>query len=506
MTSTERPQDSGGEREGARRGLRRSPLVIASVAAAVLLAGGGGAYYATTSSDGGGEDRSAARGGDPDRPPLALRGTVPGPGVAPGEHSPYGVEYRTTGELPEGPGSAAVHHSKGSVAAADVARLAKALGVAGVPKLSHSSWGVGTQREISDPLLSVDKRAPGDWSFGRFVRAPSGDNCLKGKECPSGGDAVGDNPVRPRSGTGPVSEEAAKKAAAPVLKALGLQDAALDASQLMGAVRVVNAAPVIGGLPTYGWSTAIQVGTDGQVVAGNGKLQPPEKGDEYPVVGAAEAVKLLNESGGAPGTGGIGGCASAVPHKDGREPATPCEPKGKGGKPAEPVRVLLEKPVFGLSAKELDGRPALVPSWWFEMAGTGGGPMSTVTRTAVLPEYLTHDFNGGASGDGTAPPAEEAPAEPPEDREPEEASPIEGYSAEGSTLSVRFVGGMCGKYTLRANETASTVEVDIVDTAPPGLMCIAVAKRFTEKVTLDRPLGDREVLNAITGDAVPLRK
>ncbi|MFI6081592.1 hypothetical protein ACIBBB_11560 [Streptomyces sp. NPDC051217] len=525
MTSTERPQDSG-ERGGARPGLRRSPLAIASVAAAaVLLAGGGGAYFATTSSDGGGEDRRAARG-DMDPPPLALGGGAdtatsaegsgpePGLGIAPGEPSPYGVEYHATGKLPEGPGSAAVHRPGGSVAAADVARLAEALGVAGAPELSGTAWKVGAQKDGTGPLLSVDKQAPGNWTFGRFGPAPGGDNCLKGKECPSGGGGAGDNPVVPRSGAGPVSEAAAKKAAAPVLKALGQQDAALDAGQLMGAVRVVNAAPVIGGLPTYGWSTGIQIGADGQVVAGSGKLKAPEKGDEYPVMGAAEALKLLNESTGAPGTSGIGGCASAVPHKDGREPAAPCDPRGKGGEPAKPTRVPLDKAVFGLSAQQVDGRPALVPAWWFEVADTGGGPVSTVTRTAVLPEYLTRggDGDGGGSRDGEAPPAGEAPTDPREGQEqregqePRERSPIETYSAEGSTLSVRFVGGVCAEYSLRADESGSTVEVEVVDSAPPGRLCIAMAKRFTEKVTLDRPLGDREVLDAITGDAVPLRK
>ncbi|MFD3520270.1 hypothetical protein [Streptomyces sp. NPDC058653] len=526
MTSTERPQDSG-ERGGARPGARRSPLAIVSVAAAVLLAGGGGAYYATTASDGGG-DKRAARGGDLDPPPLALgaggeaaapagRLADPGPGIAPGEPSPYGVEYHAAGPLPEGPGSAAVHRPEGSVAAADVARLAKALGVAGTPELSGTAWKVGGRKDGSGPLLSVDRQAPGDWTFGRFGSAPGGDDCLKGKECPSGGGGVaGANPVVPPDGAGPVSEEAAKKAAAPVLEALGQQDAALDAGQLMGAVRVVNAAPVIGGLPTYGWSTGIQIGADGQVMGGSGKLKEPARGDEYPVVGAAEALKLLNGSMNAPGTGGIGGCASAVPHKDGREPAAPCEPKGRGGEPAEPTRVEVDKAVFGLSARQVDGRPALVPAWWFEVVGTGSGPTSTVTRTAVLPEYLTQDGEGVGGGSGTdgggtdvVPPVEPAPKDPqeePQEGERREGPPVETYSADGSALSVRFVGGVCGEYSLRADESGSTVTVEVVDSAPPGGVCVSMAKSFTEKVTLDRPLGDRKVLDAVTGEALPSRK
>ncbi len=72
-----------------------------------------------------------------------------------------------------------------------------------------------------------------------------------------------------------MTETAAKKAAVPVLKALGQDDAKLDASELMGAVRVVNADPKVGGLPTYGWTTGVQVGPDGQVVGGNGQLKTP---------------------------------------------------------------------------------------------------------------------------------------------------------------------------------------------------------------------------------------
>ncbi|MFD6993837.1 hypothetical protein [Streptomyces sp. NPDC059943] len=503
MTSTERPQDSDGERAGP----RRSPFAVVSVAAAVLLAGGGGAYFATASSDGAGDGKAAARGaGDLDPPPLTLgaeadgaAGTDPGLGIAPGEPSPYGVEYRASGKLPEGPDSAAVHRPEGTVAAADVARLAEALGVSGAPELSGTAWKVGGHKDGSGPLLSVDEQAPGNWTFGRFGPAPGGDNCLKGKECPSGGG--GSNPVVPGDGAGPVSEQAAKKAAAPVLKALGQEDAALDAGRLMGAVRVVNAAPVVGGLPTYGWSTGIQIGADGQVVAGSGKLKEPAKGSEYPVVGAAEALELLNGASGDRGTSGIGGCASAVPHKDGREPAAPCEPGGKG---AEPTRVAVGKAVFGLASRQVEGRAALVPSWWFEVAGAGAGPASFVTRTAVLPEYLTR---GGGSDDdtdaGTGNGAGDGADRPDSD---EQGSPVETYSADGSTLSVRFTGGVCGEYSVRADESGSTVKVEVVDSAPPGGVCIAMAKAFTEKVTLDRPLGERKVVDAVTGDAVPLRK
>lgn len=66
-----------------------------------------------------------------------------------------------------------MHLPEGSVAAADVARLAEALGVAGAPELSGTAWKVGARKDGSGPLLSVDKQAPGSWTFGRFGPRPA---------------------------------------------------------------------------------------------------------------------------------------------------------------------------------------------------------------------------------------------------------------------------------------------------------------------------------------------
>ena len=81
----------------------------------------------------------------------------------------------------------------------------------------------------------------------------------------------------------------------------------------MGAVRVVNADPVVGGLPTYGWTTGIQVGADGEVVGGSGQLKAPVKGDTYPVVRARRTLDQLNGAArrGRHRGSGIGGCAES---------------------------------------------------------------------------------------------------------------------------------------------------------------------------------------------------
>ncbi|MEU9982988.1 hypothetical protein [Streptomyces sp. NPDC050856] len=462
MSSTEPTQDS------ARR--RRSPLAVASVAAAVLVAGGGGAYFATAASDDKPRGTPAA-GRTP--PPLVLDGHGTGPGIAPGEPDPHGVEYRAAGELPDGPDAAPVYRPEGTVGAAEVARLAKALGVSGTPRLDGAVWKTGREKDGSGAELQVNRQAPATWTLGT---APAGDNCLKGEECPGGGS---------HHGTGrPVSEEAAKRAAAPVLAAVGQRDADLDATQRMGAVRVVNADPVVGGLPTYGWSTGVQIGPDGRVVGGSGRLKAPVAGDVYPVIGAAEALKRLNAPSGD-GRAGIGGCATPAPLTEGAGPATECG--RSGGAPKETVTVT--KAVFGLAAQFTGGREALVPSWLFEVEPKAGAPSSTVTYPAVAPRHLAPSPGESASGGSTDKP-----------------SRVESYRVEGKKLTARFWGGVCSTYTVRAEESAERVRLTVAEKPiEPGRACIMIAKELTASVTLDRPLGGREVVDAASDRAVPLK-
>ncbi|MEE1755142.1 hypothetical protein [Streptomyces sp. SP18CS02] len=477
MSSTE-PTD-----ESPRR--RRSPLAVASVAAAVLLAGGGGAYFATAASERDGKADGAVPAADRTPPPLVLDGhtdatggaTGPGPGIAPGEPDPGGVVYRAKGELPQGPDSAPVHRPRGTVGADEVARLAKALGVPGTPRLEGSVWKTGPAKDGSGPLLQVNKQAPGGWTLGT---APTGDDCRKADVCPSGGQAPGGGGGRA------VSEKAAKEAAAPVLEASGQRDAALDATQLMGAVRVVNADPVVGGLPTYGWSTGIQVGPDGSVVGGSGRLKAPEKGDEYPVIGAAEALKLLNASSGG-GPVGIGGCATPAPLKNDAEPAAPCEPSG--ATPAPKETVTISRAVFGLAAQFTGGREALVPSWLFTVEPKGDARPFTITYPAVAPSHLA-----------PAPSPRESDAPQPE---PSGGPRVQSYGVDGQILTVRFWGGVCSTYTAQADESGTEVRVKVVETPPkPDRYCIAMAKEITATVTLERPLDGRKVVDA-GGEAVP---
>ncbi|MGW8687548.1 hypothetical protein ACWGNN_42285 [Streptomyces sp. NPDC055817] len=472
--STEQTQD---------RHRGRSPLAVASVAAAVLLVGGGGAYFAAASADGDGRGGTPAAGDGSTPPPLPLDGYREGgtgstSGIAPGEPDPNGTRYRADGKLPTGPGDAPVYRSEGKVTAADVTALARTLDAQGAPRLENGAWKVGPAKDGSGPSLQVTERAPGAWTYARY--APSaGHKCASPTQCT---EAPGNGSAKDA-----VSEDAAKKAAAPVLKALGQDDAKLDARQLMGAVRVVNAEPRVGDLPTYGWTTGVQVGSDGQVVGGSGQLKKPVKGDTYPVISAQKTLDLLNSEAVGAGRVGIGGCASPVPVTERDE--APCKAPTKLPA-AEPVHVTGA--TFGLAAQFTQGRQILVPSWLFQVRPQGGQAAFTVTHPAVDPKFLTSPHTPRPDDKPSPRPSVEpgAPGTDTRDVRPD------GYTVEGRTLTAHFTGGVCSTYTATATQKDGTVALKVTETRKEGTVCIAMAKFYTLPVTLDEPLDGRKVVDS----------
>ncbi|WP_020137380.1 hypothetical protein [Streptomyces sp. 351MFTsu5.1] len=483
LPDSEVPRD---EETGAPRpGRFRSPVAIAAVAAAVLLVGGGGAYLAASTSGGSSEGATSGAAGDDTPPPLALDGYGggggTGNGIAPGEPNPYGATYRVAGSLPEGPASAPVYRLQGQVTEDDVTRLAGALGVSGKPVAQGQVWRIGAA-DGSGPSLQVNRQAPGAWNFQRY--SPVIDYCDSATVCGAkpGADADDD----------PVSAAAAVKAAAPVLKAVGQGGAKLDTSQVIGAQRVVNADPVVGGLPTYGWATGVTVNAQGEVVSGAGQLKAPVKSDTYPVLSAEKTLGLLNK---VPATGprmGIGGCASPVPLKDRFE--APC-----GQSTASPAgdTLTVDKAVFGLASHFVGGRQALVPSWLFEVRPAGAEKAFTVTYPAVDPKYI--------AAPATATPTPTAPSDEPTSAPKTRDVKIDGYTAEGDELTVSFTGGVCADYSASASESSGEVKVKVTARPWRDKVCIMIAKEIQKTVTLDEPLGDREVVGT-DGKQIPLTK
>ncbi|MGW1911020.1 hypothetical protein ACWCQS_09930 [Streptomyces sp. NPDC002076] len=470
--------EGAGDTEDGPAGRRRSRLVVISVAAAVLLVGGG-AYLAGSGATGGRTGGPGAAGSGATPPPLALDGFSGTGGIAPGEPDPYGATYVAQGELPAGPGAAPVYVPKGEVGKDAVTRLAKALGIDGTPVAEGRIWRVGG-KDGAGPSLTVNRDAPGSWTFSRY--APGTDDCKKGVLCTH-------DPMGPTGA--PVSVRKATEAAAPVLKAAGLDDAKIDASQVMGSQRVVNADPVVGGLPTYGWTTGLTVDERGALVGGHGLLGAPVKGDTYPVLSAAKTLKLMNAAPKGDHRMGIGGCASPVPLKNRLE--QPC-----GGSTGVPKRgadagtdpVTVEKAEFGLAAHSVAGRQTLVPSWLFEVREPAGQGASTVSYPAVDPRYVA-SATTAPSGPGTAP-------------SPHTVK-VTGYLAEGRVLTVSFYGGVCADYTVAAKESGERVTVSVTEHPWPDKVCVLIAKEYVKTVRLAAPLGGRTVVG-IDGSRIPQGK
>ncbi|MFD4558080.1 DUF4573 domain-containing protein [Streptomyces sp. NPDC058469] len=476
-------RDHSPEPDDRRPARSRSPLVIASVAAAVLLVGGGGAYLASSSSGSGGSGEgtgSAASGADGTPPPLALDGYSSGgtSGIASGEPNPYGETYRAAGSLPGGPESAAVYVPQGEVTKDAVSRLAKALGVMGTPVAEGQVWKVGGQ-DGSGPSLQVNKAAPGMWTFNRY--APGTDDCTGTLKCTHDPGT---------SATDPVSAAVAEKAAAPILKAVGQDDAKIDASQLMGAQRVVNAEPVVGGLPTHGWTTGLTVSAQGEVVGGSGELAAPVKSDVYPVLSARKTLDLMNAAPRTDHRMGIGGCASPVPLKDRLE--APCGSSTASAATPTQASTTVEHAVFGLAVHSVDGKQTLVPSWLFEARQPGGQDTFTVTYPAIDPKYL-------ASADTPTPTASSTSTAAPHDIK------ADGYTTDGKSLTVAFTGGVCADYKASAVESSDKVTVTVTDTPWPDKVCIMIAKIYHQTVQLKAPVGDRKVVGP-DGTAIPVEK
>ncbi|MGM9465046.1 hypothetical protein [Streptomyces murinus] len=460
--NTERPENTGDAPEvpdvrEAGRSRRRSRAVVLSALAAVLLIGGGGAYVAASDGPGG---RTA---------PTAADSTTPPPLALDDGSDPYGAHYVAQGALPEGPGSAAVYGAGAEVRADQVLRLAKALGVSGTPVAEGHGWRIGG-KDGSGPTLQVNRDAPGSWTFSRY--APGTDDCRKGPLCATG-------PVGPTGA--PVSAAVAERAAAPVLRAAGLEGARTDAGQVMGKQRVVTADPVVGGLPTTGWATGLTISGQGEVVGGHGLLSTPVKGATYPVLDAKKTLALMNAAPKGDHRMGAGGCAS--PGRFATRLEGPC---GQASPGSGTATVTVDKAVFGLAAHSVGGRQTLVPSWLFGTRDSG-----TVSYPAIDPRYLTSSAPSAPSTSPTAAPGGSVK--------------VTGYTADDRSLTVSFYGGLCADYSVAARESATRVTVTVTEHRQEGKICPMIAKEFTRTVRLKAPVDGRAVVGA-DGTRIPQAK
>ncbi|SCK25115.1 hypothetical protein [Streptomyces sp. WMMB 322] len=540
-TSSGEPPSAGGEDVPARK--HRLPVI--AVAAAVLVAGGGGAWWASTAEWGSvGADKAS------EPPRLALDGLASAgrsgegdrerPGIAPGE--PHPQVYRANGALPDGPDNASVYRNPSHVGRASVAALADALGVKGKPQRKDGRWIVGEDAESprGTALVVNDDRMAGNWTF-RSADRPV--HCARplptvpqpGIVPPENGDAPNSCSSVPGSGKGdPVSEKKAEDAVRPLLKTLKLEDARTDAGVTTGPLRMVTATPEVGGMPAKDWNSTFTVNEDGKVVLGHGNLGELRKGASYPVMSAEETLKHLNKQGAA-GSGPAAGTTVREPWaaEDRAEPGKSEPGKSRPGQPdsgkAEPARPGGTEPgkvkprralkvtgaEFGLVTRYTAGKPVLVPSWIYEVR-FGGDHTASVAHPAIEPEYLEPagpaQPGSGTGSDSDAGPGSDSGAgtgSAPGSGRAEEPGPAPGqavtsYAADGRTVKLTFWGGVCDGYEATAEESGSTVKVTVrPKNTDPKKVCVKMAERQTVEVELDKPLGDRKVVDATDGESLP---
>lgn len=531
----EDPSPSHDEQPGRRR---RRQLTAVAVAAGVLVAGGG-AYWASSAVHGGGRGDSAGK-----PPPLALdnvgnaahtgnkgkqqTGGDGKHGIAPGEPSGSGP-FQADGKLPDGPDSASVYRPGGTVSRDSVAGLAKALKVPGTPEKHGGDWVVGGKDKDSG-TLTVHRggtSSAGTWSYARKGGTDDVPCSSSPAERSGGGPAAHSNAAstemacsggphgKPPAQKGkPISEKKARETVRPTLKAMHLGDASLDTDMAMGGLRMVNASPRVDGLPTQGWETMLTLDSGGRVDHAHGHLGSLDKGATYPVMSAKQGIKQLNRQAEDAGSGHKGGSDGGK--RDGKKFTI----QSMGG----PSSTKVSKARFGLTAQFSNGKPVLVPSWLYETDGDSGHTGKTAA-TAVRPHYVKPSGGSGHSGSGTdssAKPGSGAssgsdagsgksqhkpgkgedvgPGHPP-------AQAASKYEAHGRTLKVTFWGGVCSGYKATADESGKSVKVTVhPKKSDSKKICVKMAKRQSVEVKLDKPLGDRKVVDGRDGDKLPAVK
>lgn len=457
-------------------------LLLGTAACGSQVAGGGGSQPPVLRiGDAGGAAMPAAAGS----------GAGPGPGSS--GQDPYPLE----GTLPTGSATAVVlRYDEGPFPAAEVHALATALGIAASPVRHPVGWVSAT----AAGTLRVRDGA-GAWSYARgssecpaySVDVDHADGAAAGMGCVVASPQGPGSPTPAPRPTAP-SDAAALAAARPVLAAAGLDPSA--ARVLPGAdglgTRWVVVDPVVGGRPTAGARTTVDVDADGTAAA-TGFLGTPHPGDAYPIVTAAAALDLLRD-------------------RPQPEIAVAC-PIGRTCPGIGPHVVTGAR--LGLTLAYDAGTPVLVPAWLFTVRGSA----DPVPVVAVEARYLgdaapgpaptggSGSVPGATGGAGTGPaPVPPVPALPVPAPTIPVAHPVNRVtvSHDGLVLTLQTVGGVCAAYTGHAVETSTTVTVSVTSTPTVATdrACPAIARAVDVTVRLDAPLGARHVIDGTTGREV----
>src|SRR4051812_1786910 len=220
-----------------------------------------------------------------------------------------GITYVAAPGLPSLDGDARAYTLAGNQDRDQVRALADALGLHG--DVTTEPEGGFTVVD-GDAQLTVYPYAGGGWSF---VRQSGGGVSSSGTvvACPAGADCpVPDTTIPSRPPNLPSSEDARQL----VLDLLGR--AGINTSSMAVTVDdlttqiAVQVDPIVDGITTQGFGTAVTVGDGGAIEYASGTLGHPDAADEYPLVGTAKAIDLLNQGRGFVGPVPLAGAARAA--------------------------------------------------------------------------------------------------------------------------------------------------------------------------------------------------
>ncbi len=441
---------------------RVAPLVVAALVLTVI-----GVVWVVLRADDPPVSGAGSDGG-PEGPATTLKVA----GWSPADTDTPDPRYRLApgADLPEGPGSAPVHQVRTSPGSDGTARaLAETLGLTGAPvDTGHETAWQGERRR-----LSVQQTPGRPWSY------------TGGLGTVSSGAPDSREPSDARVPVTTTSANQARLIARELLRDAGLADGAETVGP-PGSWVEVQVDPEVGGLPTTGFGTTLVVAGD-TVQSGAGWLATTTRGPAYPLVTAREAWDALVRT---PLPMPLIACAEPAPDS--------VDPVACGG----PVTVTGAR--LGLSLRETDDGPTLVPAWLFTVAKS----VHPLVQLAVEPRLMASS-DGGAAGGTSGSPGSAVPPAPPSTA-PSAEPPDSRFTSvrrgdDDRSIDVTFWGGVpeCYDYDVRAAEDDRAVRISVVERRTAGdKPCIDLAVEVRRTVRLDAPLGLRQVVDPETGETL----
>jgi hypothetical protein len=287
----------------------------------------------------------------------------------------------------------------------------------------------------------------------------------------------------PPPSPGPTADvNAARRAAKLVLDDLGLSAADVTVEGA-GEHAFVQASPRVAGLPTWGYSTQLEVDAEGHIASGSGYLGQPTSGPSYPLVSARAAFDALPEQ---PRTMMLCPAGADCP---------------------QPVPAEVTGAELGLQLTALaDEEAALLPAWLFTVKGW---PMP-LAQAAIEPRFLSLPKDEPVQVDpGLVDPV--PPAVPPSHGDPTAPRSSFSFDAafpadEPNVLIVQYGdSGSCPHTNVQplVKESADSVVVTLEgDTQPGKQICTDDYRQQLVTLKLASPLADRKVIDGSRGEPV----